>query len=52
MFLYVNSQMEQTVEEKLRQKYTLIDKSDSAAIAAAQQVIWPSRVESSTSIML
>ncbi|XP_041374463.1 kinesin-like protein KIF9 [Gigantopelta aegis] len=36
-FKEVYYQMEQTVEEKLRQKYTLIDKTDSAAIAAAQQ---------------
>lgn len=31
--------MEADVEQKLREKFTLIDKSDPAAIAAAQQVI-------------
>lgn len=31
--------MEADVEQKLREKYTLIDKTDPAAIAAAQQVI-------------
>ncbi|KAK3083432.1 hypothetical protein FSP39_022438 [Pinctada imbricata] len=33
--IYLN--MEQDVEEKLRQKFTLIDRTDPAAIAAAQQ---------------
>ena len=30
--------MEKEVEERLRQKFTLIDRTDPAAIAAAQQV--------------
>lgn len=30
--------MEKDVEERLRQKFTLIDRTDPAAIAAAQQV--------------
>ena len=33
-----DSQMEKDLEEKLRAKYTLVDKTDPAAIAAAQQV--------------
>lgn len=37
------SQQEQAVESSLRRKYTLIDKSDFAAIAAVQKV---SRVRS------
>ena len=31
------SQTDKEVEEKFRQRYTLIDKTDAAAIAAAQQ---------------
>lgn len=34
----LSRQMERDVEEKLRQKFTLIDRTDPAAIAAAQQV--------------
>lgn len=30
--------MEKDIEDRLRQKYTLIDKTDPAAIAAAQRV--------------
>ncbi|KAK7506301.1 hypothetical protein BaRGS_00002413 [Batillaria attramentaria] len=36
-FREIYNQMEQDVEERLRQKYTMIDRSDTAAIAAAQQ---------------
>ncbi|KAL8610515.1 hypothetical protein ACOMHN_060435 [Nucella lapillus] len=36
-FREIYGQMEQDVEDRLRQKFTLIDKADSAAIAAAQQ---------------
>ena len=37
-FREIYGQMEQDVEERLRQKFTLIDKNDTAAIQAAQQV--------------
>ncbi|ESO94407.1 hypothetical protein LOTGIDRAFT_227399 [Lottia gigantea] len=36
-FKEINHQMEGEIEEKLRQKYTLIDKTDPAAVSAAQQ---------------
>lgn len=39
--------MEADVEQKLREKYTLIDKTDPAAIAAAQQVITCTKIKSS-----
>lgn len=39
--------MEADVEQKLREKYTLIDKTDPAAIAAAQQVNTCTKIKSS-----
>jgi hypothetical protein len=36
--------MEGDIEQRLREKFTLIDKSDPAAIAAAQQVLYRSAI--------
>ena len=43
--------MEQDVEDRLRQKFTMIDKADTAAIAAAQQVILLNTIGSTVIIM-
>jgi hypothetical protein len=36
---YLYRQMDKDIEERLRQKYALIDRTDPSAIQAAQQVI-------------